>query len=106
MVIPVTVVVSKAELFVAETIFALPIGVLVVEVVLVPQVQAHLSEFSIPVAASHQPVPSGSVIASSISWVITESMPSAPGLLFGDDAVCATQPAVVPAFPIKEYFMF
>ena len=70
--IPVTVAVVRAELLVAETIFALPIGELVVEVVLVPQVQAHLSEFSIPVALSHQPVPSGSVISSSIScaWIV------------------------------------
>lgn len=106
LVIPVTVEVIKAELLVAEEIFAFPSGELEVAVVRVPQVQAHLSEFSIPVALSHQPVPSGSVIASSNSCVITESIPSAPGLLLGEDVVCAIHPLLVPAFPTKEYFIF
>src|SRR6476469_6505817 len=70
-----------------------------------PNVQAHLSAFSMP-RVSYQALRSGSVTDSSSSWAITLTMASAGTLSFGDVAVWAAQAFnSLLGSPTKEYLM-
>src|SRR6266403_24007 len=71
-----------------------------------PNVQAHLSAFSMPLL-SYQAFRSGSVADSSNSCAMTETIASAPGSPFGLLLVCSAQfPRDGPeAFPTNAYLM-
>src|SRR6476646_7900380 len=68
-----------------------------------PNVQAHLSAFSIPLE-SYQAFNSGSVVASSNSWAMMLAIPSAPLAPLGP-IFCAMQPdGQRVGSPTNEYF--
>ena len=77
-----------------------------VAVYVAPNVQAHLSAFSMPLVSYHA-FRSGSVAVSSNSCAMTETMASAPGSPFGLLPVCSAQfPRDEPeAFPTNAYLM-
>src|SRR5690349_19934360 len=72
----------------------------------VPKVHAHLSAFSWP-RRSYQAFRLGSVTDSSSSWLMMDAIPSAPGLLFGEEVVCSSHAdGQRSGFPMNAYLMF
>src|SRR3954465_14981923 len=71
-----------------------------------PNVQAHLSAFSAPLESAQPEVGLGSVLVSSNSCAMTETMASTPALPLGP-GVWAQQPFKQrAALPTKEYLIF
>src|SRR5260370_17624557 len=71
-----------------------------------PKVHAHLSPFSEPLLSAQPEVGFGSVLVSSSSWAITDTMPSTPALPLGP-VVCAAQALRQrEALPTNEYLIF
>src|SRR5260370_4964262 len=71
-----------------------------------PKVHAHLSPFSEPLLSSQPEVGFGSVLVSSSSLAITDTIPSTPTLPFGP-VVCAAQALRQrEALPTNQYFIF
>ena len=68
-----------------------------------PKVHAHLSAFSEPPLTVQPERGSGSVVASSSSWAITEIMPSTPALPFGLIVWAAHPERHRLALPTNEY---
>src|SRR5579884_3281582 len=71
-----------------------------------PNVHAHLSPFSAPLLSAHPLTGSGSVLLSSSSWAITETIPSTPAFPFGPTVWAAHALRHRFAFPTNAYLIF